>query len=104
MGSPEAGAAFLQTRWPDACAISDPDRQLFRAFGLERASIGQVLSFRVLKEALKAARFGVGKPVGDTMALGGTFLLRGPRLLAFELPEHVGHVPDYEGLAAAART
>ncbi len=83
-------------------ALADPDRVLFQAFGLGRASVGQVLGLRVWKEFFKVARFGIGKPAGDTMALGGTFLVRGSRLLASEPAEHVGHVPDFEGFARAS--
>ncbi|MFT5732735.1 MAG: hypothetical protein ACJA2W_000035 [Planctomycetota bacterium] len=103
MGSPAEGTSFLSSRWPSALAISDPDRVLFQAFDLGRASVGQVFGLRVWKEALKVARFGVGKPVGDPLALGGTFLVQGSRLLASDVAEHAGYVPDYEGLAAMAR-
>ncbi|MGK0483810.1 MAG: hypothetical protein ACJAQ3_003796, partial [Planctomycetota bacterium] len=37
------------------------------------------------------------------LALGGTFLVQGSRLLASDVAEHAGYVPDYEGLAAMAR-
>ena len=103
MRSPEAAAEFLQSRWPDAIAISDPDRILYRALELGRASTRQVLGLRVWRQLLKALRFGVGKPVGDTLALGGTFLVKGSRRLASEPAEHVGHVPDFEGMARIAR-
>ena len=103
MRSPEAAAEFLQSRWPDAMAISDPERTLYRALDLGRATMGQVLGLRVWKQLARALRFGVGKPVGDTLALGGTFLMQGPRLLASESADHVGHVPDFEGMAELAR-
>ncbi|QDV09543.1 hypothetical protein Poly30_51010 [Planctomycetes bacterium Poly30] len=103
MGSPEEGKTFLSERWPEAIAISDPDRTLFRAFDLGRASLGQVFGLRVWKEALKVARFGVGKPVGDPLALGGTFLVHGAHVLASDIAEHAGHVPDYEGMIDLAR-
>ena len=103
LGSVEEGERFLSQRWPAAIAISDPERVLFRAFDLGRASLGQVFGLRVWKEGLAAARFGVGKSVGDPLALGGTFLVQGHRILASDVAEHAGHVPDYERLNALAR-
>ncbi len=103
MGTPEQGDEFLGARWPDVPAISDPARTLFRAFDLGRASMKQIFGLRVWKELAKALRFGVGMPAGDTLALGGTFLVQGRRLIAADVAEHTGHVPPFEELAEMAR-
>jgi hypothetical protein len=103
MGSPEKGSAFLETRWPGVAAISDPKRALFRAFALGRASVKQIFGLRTWREFAKAMRFGVGMPVGDTLALGGTFLTHGPLLISSDVAEHAGHVPPFEEFLGLAR-
>lgn len=103
MGSPEQGSAFLKSRWPGVAAISDPKRALFRAFALGRASAREIFGLRTWREFAKAMRFGVGMPVGDTLALGGTFLAHGPLLISSDVAEHAGHVPPFEELLRVAR-
>ena len=104
-GTPEEGARFLASRWPGARAVSDPERRLFRAIGLERASAGQVLGLGVWREALNNVRHGIGKPMGDPMLLAGSYVLDGGEVVAAAPAENVATAPDLEELydIAAAR-
>jgi len=91
MGALEESAAFFDERWPEARAVSDPTKELYRAFGLTRGSAGQLLGPRVLWSGLAAfVRHGAGKPVGDPMMMSGWFLVDGERVLWEHVHEHAG--------------
>lgn len=92
MGTPAEGDAFLSTRWPEARAVSDPERALYDAFGLRRASAGEVLSPRSWGSGLKAVLSGhlPGRPVGDPLVLSGQFLVRGGEVLWENRHAHPG--------------
>lgn len=88
---PDANVAFVTMAEPRLAArfrawmrsphpfLCDPDRALYRAFGLERGSPGVVLAPRVLARGLSALRAGhrQGLPAGDVWQLGGTFVMDG---------------------------
>ncbi len=101
LGTPDQGDAFLEERWPEARAASDPDQQLYRAFGLGRGSLGQLLSPKVLLAGLKARRHGVGKPVGDPTVMSGWYLVDDGRVVWEHRHEHAGAERRYDELRAA---
>lgn len=101
LGTTEEADAFLGKRWPEARAVSDPDRHLFRGFGLGRWTLAQLFAPRVWRAAWKALRFGVGKPVGDPLRKSGWYLVDGERVLWRQVHEHVGEEREYEALEAA---
>ena len=103
-GTPEQGAKFLTNRWPEARAVSDPEKRLYRAFGLGRGTASQLFGLPVWRKALQASRHGVGValPVGDPFVLAGSFVVQGNQVLASDRAEHAGSVPDLEGLARVA--
>jgi len=90
LGSLTEGDAFLEERWPEARAVSDPDKQLYAGFGLRRASFRQLFAPRVLLAGFRARRFGVGRPVGDPLMMSGWFLLDGDRILWKHVHAHAG--------------
>ncbi|MFZ5821849.1 MAG: SelL-related redox protein [Chloroflexota bacterium] len=80
-GTPEATRAFCQERAPGVVCLSDPGREAYRAYGLERASIWQAfLSRRVWQsnQRLKEARGWTPEmppPGQDAMQMSGTFVI-----------------------------
>ena len=102
MGTPEEGERFFEERWPEARAVSDPEKTLFDAFGLERGSLGQLIGPRTWLAGFKARRHGVGLPKGDPRVLAGSFLVRGAEVLESDLATNSASVPDLERLARAA--
>ena len=102
MGTPEEGERFFDERWPEARAVSDPEKTLFDAFGLERGSLGQLIGPRTWLAGFKARRHGVGLPKGDPRVLAGSFLVRGAEVLESDLATNSASVLDLERLARAA--
>jgi len=97
MGSVAEGEAFFTTAWPEARAVSDPNRTFYGAFGLERGSFGQVFGPGAMACSLRAAGKGhvVGKPVGDPWQMPGLFLVQGPDVLWSHDFAHIGDHPDF---------
>ena len=80
-GTPEAAKAFCEERAPGQLCLSDPEREAYRAYGLERASIWQTfLSWRVWRSNRRLKQdHGWSTdlpPAGqDSMQLAGTFVI-----------------------------
>lgn len=80
-GTPEAARVFCEERAPGQVCLSDPEREAYRAYGLERASIWQTfISWRVWNSNKRLKReHGWNTdlpPVGqDAMQLAGTFVI-----------------------------
>lgn len=104
LGDVEAGEAFFEKRWPEAVAIADPGRELYEAFGLERARLGQVLSPRVLARGVVAAfrGGGPGKPVGDVMQMPGAFLIHDGEVVWHHAARYAGDHPDLDEIRRVA--
>jgi peroxiredoxin len=80
-GTPEAAKAFCEERAPGQLCLSDPGREAYRAYGLERATLWQTfLSHRVWQSnrRLKRERGWNTElpPAGqDAMQMAGTFVI-----------------------------
>lgn len=79
-GDPNAARAFCAQRAPETICLADPERQAYRAYGLERGSVWQViLSPQVLLATLRAWRRGntaEPPPRGqDVMQMSGLFII-----------------------------
>jgi hypothetical protein len=62
-------------RVPFRC-LADPDREAYRAFGLARGSIAQVMGPDVMFKTMRSMfRGNFGPPGGDVFQLGGTFVI-----------------------------
>lgn len=62
-------------RIPFRC-LADPNRESYRAFGLERANMAQLMSPDVMLKTLSSLfRGNFGPPGGDVFQLGGTFVI-----------------------------
>lgn len=102
-GSVADGEAFFQRLWPEARAVSDTNKTLYSAFGLERAGLKQMFSPEVVACSLQAAKNGSygGKPVGDTRMMPGAFLVRGPNIVWTHTYRHIADHPDFHAIAQA---
>jgi peroxiredoxin len=102
MGTEEqARALFERYGLGDAGRVADPDRHLYRAFGLERGGFLQLLGPRVVARGIVAllGGYGAGRMAGDGRQLPGVFLLRDGRLVRAFRHETAADRPDYEELA-----
>ena len=62
-------------RIPFRC-LADPDREAYRAFGLERSSMAQLMSPAVVLKTIGSMfRGNFGPPGGDVFQLGGSFVI-----------------------------
>jgi hypothetical protein len=88
----------------DLPRFSDPDRRLYRAFGLKRGSFWQLfgpkLWIRGLGTTLRGHR--VGKLVGDGFQMPGVFLVDDGRIVRSFVHGSAGDRPDYGALACPA--
>ena len=82
----------------DVALVSDPGRVLYRALGLRRGTLAQLLGWRVLVRGFQAAimeRHGVGAIQGDSTQMPGVFLIRDGRVIAAHRHETAADRPDY---------
>lgn len=84
----------------DLPAVSDPERQLYRALGLRRGRWSQLLGPTVWWRGFQAWKSGhaVGTPAGDVMQMPGTFLISHGRVIRRFLHATASDRPDYAGL------
>jgi len=91
----------------DVERFSDPERRLYHAFGLERATLGQLLGpaswLGMVRAGLKS-RFLPGKKlegiVGDVLQMPGVFLLSEGRIVGDFKPNRPDKRPEYLEMAA----
>ena len=103
MTDPEAAAFFKRYGLDDVDRLSDPEQQVYRAFGLKRAAASQVMGPAIWWRGFKTTFLRgnlPGKPVGDIFQLPGTFLLVDGRIVRRFAPDSSADRPDYEDLAA----
>lgn len=96
------GEAFFSRYWPGARAVSDPKLELYRAFGLGSATIGQILHPGVVACSLRALGKGnvQGVSSGDPQQMPGLFYVLGGQVLWQRDYSHVGDSPDWKELPA----
>ena len=76
MAEPQQAAGFRSKYELPFRLLADPQRQAYRAYGLQRGSAWKVAGPAVWAAGLKAVvRHGVGMPVGDPLQLAGTFVI-----------------------------
>lgn len=102
-GTPDQADEFFEGRWPEARVVSDTDRQLYPAFGLRRASLGQMFSPKVLAAFWKHRVHGVGRPVGDTFLLSGAFVVAGADVSFAHRGETPADHPEWSELLGRVR-
>lgn len=98
----KAAGFFARYGLDDAHRVADPERRLYRAFGLGRGSASQLFGPRVWARGFVAGVLQghwVGKLVGDGFQMPGVFVVRGGEVVRGYVHEHAGSRPDYCGLA-----
>jgi hypothetical protein len=79
-------------------AVSDPERGLYRAFGLGRGNWVQLFGFPVWQRGWEAgvkSRQGVGMLDGDGFQMPGVFLIDQEEIRESFVHTHAGEKPDY---------
>ncbi len=75
-GTPEQTARLCERHSILFRCLADPFRDAYRAFGLTRGGLAEVMAPQVLiKAALSAARGNFGPPGGDVFQMPGTFVI-----------------------------
>jgi peroxiredoxin len=75
-GTPEQTARLCERHSIPFRCLADPFRDAYRAFGLTRGGLVEVMAPQVLiKAALSAARGNFGPPGGDVFQMPGTFVI-----------------------------
>ncbi len=82
----------------NASRVSDPDRKLYEAFGLERGGAGAMLAPKVWACGIKASLAGhlPRRPKGDVRQMPGAFLVHKNRILNSFRAKTISDKPDLE--------
>lgn len=106
MGGDEAGRVFFETySLGDVSRIGDPACQMYRAYGLHRGRITQLLGPAVWWRGFKAAILAghaVGPADGDGFQMPGAFLVRDGKVVREYRHQTAADRPDYCELARPA--
>ena len=100
-GEAKDGEDYFQHFWPGVHAIADPTGDLFRFFGLFRASWSQLLGPRAMLAGWRAYRKGYrnGTPGNDTLGSPGLFIIENETIVWEHNFHHVGDHPDFCSLS-----
>lgn len=96
-GVDEAKQFFQSFGLEDMYRVSDPQCELYRSYGLQRASTRNLLNPRVWYSGFKSAvvdHHGFGKFEGDTFQMPGVFLVRDNKLIKAYRHETPADRPD----------
>lgn len=99
MGSEERAPRFFGSYGlEDVPRVSDPERALYRAFGLGRGGLGKLLGPKVWVRGFQSAileRHGFGALAGDGLQMPGVFLLFHGEVLKSYRHQSAADRPDY---------
>ena len=103
-GSATEGRAFLRRYWPQLRAISDPEGEFYRGFGIRRGGPLKMLGPAVwaAKSRAEAKGHRNGPRSGDIWRMPGLFLARGSRIVWAHEYRHAADHPDYERICEIA--
>jgi hypothetical protein len=81
--------------------VSDPDRQLYRAFHLGRGGLREILSPSVVGRSAQSilAGNGFGRPVGDARQMPGVFVVHRRAVVEEFRHRAIADRPDYVAMA-----
>lgn len=97
-GEPQQAQALCDRFQVPFPCLADPRRSSYKAFGLKRGSMVQVLGPTVMFRGLQAARKGhfVEKVVGDAFQLPGTFIIDGDGVVRYA--RYAAHAADHPAI------
>jgi len=102
-GDAHAGEFFRNYGLEEVPRVSDPQRAVYRAFGLGRGDFLRLFGPRVWIRGFQAAvlhRHGFGKLVGDSFQMPGVFLIFHGEVLRGYRHQSAADRPDYAALAS----
>lgn len=103
MGNEEQAQKFFSKfGLNDEHRVSDPGRELYGSFSLQRGRLTQLFGWKVWKRELRERVMltnGVGKVIGDSFQLPGVFLIQHSEILKAFRHESVADKVDYVTLA-----
>lgn len=102
-GTTRDADTFFAGRWPQARVVCDTQRVLYGAFGLERATLGQLFAPGVFGAFWRNRQHGVGLPVGDTLLLAGAFVIERGTVTAEHRSQTPADHPDWARMLARVR-
>ncbi len=91
---------FEKVSWPEAPVIADPSRDIYRAFGVGRGTLRQLLGLAVWRAGRRARKkgHGLGGIQGDPWLMPGIFLIFDGVLAWRHQFGHAGDHPDFESV------
>jgi len=102
MGTEENSVAFFRKYGlEEVPRLSDPERALYRAFGLPRGSLADLFGPKVWWRGFQAGilgRHGLGRPAGDAFQMPGVFLLFHGEIVRSFRHQSAADRPDYMAL------
>jgi peroxiredoxin len=109
-GEPDLADFLAAHGLGDLPRFSDPDRELYAAFGLGRGTLRQLLGGNVVRRGLAASAprwlagqgHGVGRLAGDGLQMPGVVLIHRGRVIGAYRHETAADRPDYGSLACEA--
>jgi hypothetical protein len=105
--SPRQASAFRRKLDLDVPVLADEERATYKAAGLERANVAQLLGPRSVLSGVKhGARSGVmqGRIIGDAAQLGGAIIVApGGEVVYEQVQRNAGDTVEPDALLAAAR-
>lgn len=102
LGDDDAMAAMMtKYGFGSTPRVADPTRSLYRAFDLQRGTLGQILSPKIWWRGFLAVLrgHGLGKIEGDVFQLPGAFLIHNGHILRAFRHQTAADRPDYLALA-----
>lgn len=106
--APEVNAAEFFQRYDltDVERISDPEGHLYRAFGLERAGLAEMLSPSVWVRGISAILGGnlPGIPRGDMLRMPGAFVINQGKVAKSHFHRTIAERPDFAHFSEDALT
>lgn len=104
-GTVADGRKFFGEHWSAAHAIADASLKFYQAFGIPKASLGQMLAPAVWRQGMKTLSKGhrLGIPQGSVRQLPGLMLVKAERIVWRHDFEHAGDHPNFQKLPLFAQ-
>ncbi len=104
MGTPDEGKAFLDTHWPGAQGIADPDKTLYEAFSVPRGGWREMFGLGSWLAGIRATLKGkwIGRRHGDPWTLPLFVVLDGSAISWRHVGAHAGDHPSVDSIPRGA--
>ncbi len=100
MGNTEDGTAFLDSLWPGAKGLADPEKRLYDAFGVARGGMAEMFGPGAVSCGIRATMKGnfIGRKKGDPWTLPTFLLVAGDQILWRHDGKHAGDHPRWSDI------